>query len=173
MLIATLIVSLHLTASGFQLEAAGWRPIQAFDQTTEVVEADTGASKNEDTLKTMVDVGTKGHELVTGVRGHRAARRADSTIGLTDEVALTPKAGVTPSITDAAGGIGDVAAKVAKRLRPRILQIAIITLVVCGGIVAAVGAASDKVVSEVRKRSGARHDGREDGENPEPSAPNA
>ena len=173
MLIVALFVSLHLTASGFQLEAAGWRPIQAFDQTTEVVEADTGASKNEDTLKTMVDVGTKGHELVTGVRDHRAARRADSTIGLTDEVALIPKAGVTPSITDAAGGTGDVAAKVAKRLGPRILQIGIITLVVCGGIVTAVGAASAKVVSEVRKRSGARHDGREDGENLETAAPNA
>ena len=175
MLIATLIVSLHLTASGFQLEAAGWRPIQPFDQTTEVVEADTGASKNEDTLKTMVDVGTKGHDLVTGVRDDSAARRADSTIGLTDEIALTPKAGVTPSITDAAGGTGDVAAKVAKRLRPRagMLKIAIITLVVGGGIVAAVGATIAKAVSEVRKRSGARHDGREDGENPEPSAPTA
>lgn len=121
----------------------------------------------------MLDVGTTSHDLVTGVRDDSAARRADSTIGLTDEVALIPKAGVTSSITDAAGGTGDVAAKVAKRSPPRagMLKIAIFTLVVCGGIVAAVGATIAKAVSEVQKRFGTRHDGHEDGENLEPSAP--
>ena len=52
-----------------------------------------------------------------------------------------------------------------------ILKIAIFTLVVCGGIVAAVGATIAKVVSVVRKRSGARHDGHVGVENMETSAP--
>ena len=174
MLVAALVVFMHLAASEAQLRSDGWMPIEAIDQPTGVVEAGTRSWNGEDTLGIMLDVGSAGHDLVSGVWDDSAARRADSTIGLTDEVALIPKTEGTPSIAGAAGGIGDVAAKVAKRLRPKagmILKIAIFTLVVCGGIVAAVGATIAKVVSVVRKRSGARHDGHVGVENMETSAP--